>query len=175
MYGGRRAATSSNALRLTRPEPPQLIHRYWQLLAAPFIRACWLSWLAVETVDRAEVVKALGLTDIREITWVDGLELIDEVAHDEEEPFSAVVVAPSLQGWPLVVGRYFGLPHPQQTAQVTELCRELSARFGKAAQLFFHRVVGQGARSFRAGVNARSRVAGQGKPNRRQGDSASRE
>jgi hypothetical protein len=105
--------------------------------SAPFIRACWLSWLAVETVDRAEVVKALGLTVIREITWADGLELIDEVAHDEEEPFSTVVVAPPLQGWTLVVGRYFGLPHPQQTSHVTDLCRELSARFGKA-QLFFH-------------------------------------
>ncbi|MFK0104042.1 hypothetical protein [Streptomyces sp. NPDC091217] len=37
----------------------------------------------------------------------------------------------------------------------------------------FHRALGQGARSFRAGVNARSRGAGQTKPNRRQGDSAS--
>ena len=38
----------------------------------------------------------------------------------------------------------------------------------------FHRVFGQGARSFRAGVNARSRVAGQGQPDRRQGDPAYR-
>ncbi|MET8101928.1 hypothetical protein ABZV29_36670, partial [Streptomyces sp. NPDC005236] len=67
--------------------------------SAPFIRACWLSWLAVETVDQAEVVKALGLTDVRETSWADGTELIDEVAHDEEEPFSTVVVTPSIQGW----------------------------------------------------------------------------
>ncbi len=39
--------------------------------------------------------------------------------------------------------------------------------------LDFHLAFGQGARSFRAGVNARSRGVGQGKPNRRQGDSAS--
>lgn len=105
--------------------------------SAPLIRACWLSWLAVETVDQATVVKALGLADVRETTWVDGVELIDEVAHDEEEPFSTVVVTPPMQGWTLVIGPYFGLAYPQQTAHVTDLCRELSAHFGKA-QLFSH-------------------------------------
>ncbi|MER6141001.1 hypothetical protein ABT174_13175 [Streptomyces sparsogenes] len=105
--------------------------------SAPPIRACWLSWLAVETVNQAEVVRALGLTDVRDIAWADGVELIDEVAHNEKEPFSTVVVTPPMQGWTLVVGPYFGLPFPQQTAHLTEVCRELSANFGKA-QLFFH-------------------------------------
>ncbi|MER6678567.1 hypothetical protein [Streptomyces sp. NPDC000983] len=105
--------------------------------STPLIRACWLSWLAVATVDRAELMKILGLMDAREITWADGVELIDEVAHDEEEPFSTVVVTPPLQGWTLIVGPYFGLPFPQQTAHVTDLCQKLSAHFGKA-QLFFH-------------------------------------
>ncbi|WP_158012938.1 hypothetical protein [Streptomyces sp. Root369] len=105
--------------------------------SAPPINACWLSWLAVETVEQTEVVKALGLTDVQEIAWADGAELIDEVAHDEEEPFSTVVVTPPIQGWTLVVGPYFGLPYRQQTVHVTNLCRELSAQFGKA-QLFFH-------------------------------------
>lgn len=105
--------------------------------AAPLIRACWLSWLAVESTDQADVVKVLGLTDVRETTWADGVELIDEVAHDEEEPFSTVVVTPPMLGWTLVVGPYFGLPYLQQTVHITDLCRELSAHFGKA-QLFFH-------------------------------------
>lgn len=105
--------------------------------AAPLIRACWLSWLAIETVDQAEVVKALGLTEVQETSWAEGVALIDEVAHDGEEPFSTVVVTPPMQGWTLVVGPYFGLPHTQQTAHVTNLCRDLSAVFGKA-QLFFH-------------------------------------
>ncbi|MEV0474370.1 hypothetical protein AB0I50_31215, partial [Streptomyces prunicolor] len=105
--------------------------------SAPLIRACWLSWLAVATVDQTEVEKALSLTEVREITWADGVELIDEVAHDEEEPFSSVVVIPPMRGWTLVVGPYFGLTYPQQTAHVSELCRELSVQFGKA-QLFFH-------------------------------------
>ncbi|MGW1667274.1 hypothetical protein [Streptomyces sp. NPDC002324] len=105
--------------------------------STPLIRACWLSWLAVATVDQAELVKTLGLMDARETTWADGVELIDEVAHDEEEPFSTVVVTPPVQGWTLVVGPYFGLSYPQQTAHVTDLCRKLSAHFGKA-QLFFH-------------------------------------
>jgi hypothetical protein len=105
--------------------------------STPLIRACWLSWLAVATVDQAELVKTLGLMDARETTWADGVEFIDEVAHDEEEPFSTVVVTPPMRGWTLVVGPYFGLPYPQQTVHVTDLCRELSAQFGKA-QLFFH-------------------------------------
>ncbi|MER6156932.1 hypothetical protein ABT147_15505 [Streptomyces sp. NPDC001868] len=105
--------------------------------STPLIRACWLSWLAVATVDQAELVKTLGLMDARETTWADGVELIDEVAHDEEEPFSTVVVTPPMQGWTLVVGPYFGLSYPQQTVHVTDLCRKLSAHFGKA-QLFFH-------------------------------------
>ncbi|MDI5909992.1 MULTISPECIES: hypothetical protein [Streptomyces] len=104
--------------------------------STPLIRACWLSWLAVATVDQAELVKTLGLMDARETTWADGVELIDEVAH-EEEPFSTVVVTPPMQGWTLVVGPYFGLSYPQQTAHVTDLCRKLSVHFGKA-QLFFH-------------------------------------
>ncbi|MBE8478278.1 hypothetical protein [Streptomyces justiciae] len=36
-----------------------------------------------------------------------------------------------------MTGQYFALPYPEQMSQVTELCRDLSARFGKA-QLFFH-------------------------------------
>ncbi|MFD9115882.1 hypothetical protein [Streptomyces bottropensis] len=105
--------------------------------STPLIRACWLSWLAVATVDQAELVKTLGLMDARETTWADGVELIDEVAHEEEEPFSTVVVTPPMQGWTLVVGPYFGLSYPEQTVHVTDLCRKLSAHFGKA-QLFFH-------------------------------------
>lgn len=105
--------------------------------STPLIRACWLSWLAVATVDQAELVKTLGLMDARETTWADGVELIDEVAHEEEEPFSTVVVTPPMQGWTLVVGPYFGLSYPEQTVHVTDLCRKLSAYFGKA-QLFFH-------------------------------------
>ncbi|MFJ4988430.1 hypothetical protein ACIP9H_32090 [Streptomyces sp. NPDC088732] len=105
--------------------------------SAPLIRACWLSWLAVETADQAAVVKALGLTEVRETAWTDGVELIDEVAHDEEKLFPTVIITPSVQGWTLVFGRYFGLPHLSQTAHVTDLCRKLSAHFGKA-QLFFH-------------------------------------
>lgn len=76
--------------------------------SAPLIRACWLSWHAVQTVDQAEVVKVLGLTDVRETSWADGVELIDEVAHNKEERFSTVVVTPPMQGWTLVVGKYLG-------------------------------------------------------------------
>lgn len=60
---------------------------------------------------------------------------------------------------------------PQATADGDALPRMRSQRVRDDG---FHLAFGQGARSFRAGVNARSRGAGRGKPNRRQGDSASR-
>lgn len=101
------------------------------------IRACWLSWFAVRTSDQAEVVEQLGLTDVQETTWADGVELVDALAHNGEERFSTVVVTPAVQGWTLVVGAWFGLPYLERTAQVTNLCREFSARFGKA-QAYFH-------------------------------------
>ncbi|MDG9719991.1 hypothetical protein [Streptomyces sp. DH24] len=65
------------------------------------------------------------------------MELSDAVAHDEKESFSTAVVTPPMHGWTQAVGPYFGLPYPQRTAHVTDLCRELSTHFGKA-QLFFH-------------------------------------
>jgi hypothetical protein len=37
----------------------------------------------------------------------------------------------------LVVGAWFGLPYESRTTHITELCREFSARFGKA-QAYFH-------------------------------------
>lgn len=49
-----------------------------------------------------------------------------------------------------------------------------SGRCHRTRPCGLHLAFGRGARHFRAGVNARSRVAGQGSPNRRQGDSASR-
>ena len=56
-----------------------------------------------------------------------------------------------------------------------ELSSKVDPHCSKASgwwRSYFHLAFGQGARSFRAGVNARSRGAGQGKPNRRQGGSA---
>lgn len=101
------------------------------------IRACWLSWFAVATTDQTDIVRRLGLADVQPATWADGVDLIDEVAHSGEGRFSTVVVTPAIDGWTLVVGAWFGLPYESRTTHITELCREFSARFGKA-QAYFH-------------------------------------
>ena len=101
------------------------------------IRACWLSWLAVETSDQAALVTGLRLTGVREISWADGVGLIDEVAHSGDGRFSTVVVTPVIHGWTLVIGAWCGLPYLKNVAPVTGLCVDLSARFGRA-QAFFH-------------------------------------
>lgn len=101
------------------------------------VTACWLSWLAVATSDQAEVVRLLGLREVRPTTWSDGVDLIDEVAHSGDSRFSTVVVTPALDGWILVVGAWFGLPYLARTDPVTRWCEQLSARFGKA-QAYFH-------------------------------------
>jgi hypothetical protein len=105
--------------------------------ASARIRACWLAWLAVETSDRAALVTALRLTDVREIPWADGAALIDEVAHSGDGRFSTVVVTPAISQWTLAFGAWCGLPYLKNVAPVTALCADLSTRFGRA-QAFFH-------------------------------------
>jgi hypothetical protein len=101
------------------------------------MRACWLSWIAVRSTDQEELVAQLGLTDVRSTTWAHGAELADKVAHAGEERFSAVVIAPAIDGWTLVIGAWCGLPYLARTATVTSLCQQLSSQYGKA-QAYFH-------------------------------------
>jgi hypothetical protein len=101
------------------------------------LRACWLSWLAIETSDRAALVTALRLMNVRRISWADGADIIDEVAHSGDKRFSTVVVAPVMDRWTLVFGARYGLPYLENVAPVTNLCADLSTRFGRA-QAFFH-------------------------------------
>ncbi|MBF9133738.1 hypothetical protein I0C86_33105 [Plantactinospora sp. S1510] len=101
------------------------------------VRTCWLSWLAVATSDQDAVTRLLGLTDVRPSTWPDGVDMVDKIAHSGAGRFSTVVVTPALNGWILVFGAWLGLPYLARTDQVTRMCEELSARFGKA-QAYFH-------------------------------------
>lgn len=74
---------------------------------------------------------------MREISWADGTVLIDEVAHSGDARFSTVVVTPAISRWTLVFGAWCGLPYLKNVAPVTDLCVDLSTRFGRA-QAFFH-------------------------------------
>lgn len=99
------------------------------------IRACWLSWIAVQAADPAEVVEHLALTDPRVISWADGSDLIDENAHARDR-FFTVVVSPAVEGWTLVFGFWGSLLLLENVVHVTDLCRDMSVRFGKAQAYF---------------------------------------
>lgn len=100
------------------------------------IRACWLSWIAVGTTEAAELVEHLGLTDVGEIAWSEGAELVDAHAHDAD-CFYSVVVTPAIRGWTLALGSWFSPTYLENVVHVTGLCKQLSSRFGRA-QAFFH-------------------------------------
>ena len=91
------------------------------------------AWLAVRDGDPAEVLRALGLRDLGEVRWRDGID----VAHLTDD---RVAVTPPLPGardtrWVLAAGRY--LLRPGTPLDVTAL----SARLGTEVQFFAtHRV-----------------------------------
>ncbi|MET8153552.1 hypothetical protein ACIBSW_38760 [Actinoplanes sp. NPDC049668] len=91
------------------------------------------AWLAVRDGDPARVLDALGLRDLGEVRWRDGIDL----AHLTDD---RVAVTPLLPGardtrWVLAVGRY--LLRPDTALDVVDL----SARLGTEVQFFAtHRV-----------------------------------
>ena len=100
------------------------------------IRACWLSWIAVHGAGQGDLAARLGLTGVREVTWAQAQDLIDEAAHAGEGRFSTVVMTPAVEGWTLVIGAWCGLPYRERTAPVTRLCQQLSSQYGKAQAYF---------------------------------------
>jgi hypothetical protein len=107
------------------------------------IRACWLSWVAVQTCDQGEVMSRLGLANPRQVSWARGAELIDEIAHSGDRQLSTVVVTPVIEGWTLVVGLCWWVPLVRKLDPLTDLCKVLSERFGKA-QAYFYSEQGDG-------------------------------
>lgn len=101
------------------------------------IRACWLSWIAINSADQGGLIARLGLTNVWNTTWAHAVDLIDEIAHAGEERFSTVVITPAMDGWTLVIGAWCGLPYLRRTALITNLCQELSLQYGRA-QAYFH-------------------------------------
>ena len=101
------------------------------------IHACWLSWVAIQAADQAEVITHLGVTNLRQVSWASGTELIDDIAHRKAGRLSTVVITPAIEGWTLLVGPWCWLPWIERADPLTDLCMILSARFGKA-QAYFH-------------------------------------
>jgi len=91
------------------------------------------AWLAVRDGDPAQILKALGLRDLGEVPWRDGID----VAHLTDD---RVAVTPPLPGardthWVLVAGRW--LLRPDTSVDVVDL----SVRLDTEVQFFAtHRV-----------------------------------
>lgn len=107
------------------------------------IRSCWLSWAAVSAADHRDVTAHLALADLENISWARGIELIDMIAHRAEARWSSMLVTPPIEGWVLMVGPWWTLSDLARTTHVTDVCADLSARFGRA-QVYFHGEQGDG-------------------------------
>jgi hypothetical protein len=107
------------------------------------IRACWLSWVAVPTCDQGEVISRLRLASPRPVSWARGAELINDIAHSGDRRLSTVVVTPAIEGWTLTVGLCWWVPEERKYGPLTDLCKVLSERFGKA-QAYLYSEQGDG-------------------------------
>ncbi|MEV6596106.1 hypothetical protein AB0M36_04480 [Actinoplanes sp. NPDC051346] len=79
------------------------------------------AWLAVRDGDPAEVLAALGLRDLGEVAWRDGIDL----AHLTDDRVAVTPPLPGARGatWVLAAGRY--LMRPGVALDLTELSRRL--------------------------------------------------
>lgn len=88
------------------------------------IRA-WLSWVAIQTSDQAEVITHPGVTNLRRTSWASGTELINDIAHGEAGRLSTVVITPAIEGWTLVVGPWCWLPFLWTSCPLSTRCPTL--------------------------------------------------
>ncbi|MEV8547565.1 HEAT repeat domain-containing protein [Streptomyces sp. NPDC051572] len=110
--------------------------------------ACWNYWMAVPGGDQAGIMRTLGLTDPRPVTFALGNDIVDADGHgcdaDEHTGYERVFVTPELAGWTLVLGAWCD-PHGQERREnVLRLCTELSARYGRA-QAYYYGGLGDGS------------------------------
>jgi hypothetical protein len=90
-----------------------------------------VAWLAVDTEDTAAVAAALGLRDVGQATWADGLDAAYR---------SSVFVTPPLGQWTLAVGTAL-FPPNHADEFVKPLLERLSHEFGDAQYFCTHRDV----------------------------------
>jgi hypothetical protein len=91
------------------------------------------AWLAVADGEAGRILAALGLRDLGEVRWRDGIDL----AHLTDDRVAVTPALPGARGtsWTLAAGRY--LMRPDTTLDVVGL----SARLGTEVQFFAtHRV-----------------------------------
>lgn len=110
--------------------------------------ACWNHWLAVPSGDQAGIMRALGLTDPRPVTFALGNDIVDSDGHgcgtDDHTGYERVFVTPELDGWTLVLGAWCDPCGEERSGDVLRLCAELSARYG-GAQAYYYGGQGDGS------------------------------
>lgn len=101
--------------------------------------ACWNHWMAVPGGDQAGIMRTLGLSNPRPVTFALGNDIVDGDGCDTDEHtgYERVFVTPELAGWTLVLGAWCD-PHGQERREdVLRLCTELSGRYGRAQAYYY--------------------------------------
>lgn len=106
------------------------------------LSACWLHWIAVSGGDQEGIMRTLGLTDPRPVTFELGCDIVDGDAHGAPEdepgsPLGRVFVTPELDGWTLVAGRWCDPCDAQRGEEILQRCLELSTRYGQAQAYYY--------------------------------------
>ncbi|MFJ5270631.1 HEAT repeat domain-containing protein [Streptomyces sp. NPDC088358] len=110
--------------------------------------ACWNHWIAVPSGDQAGIMRTLGLTDPRPVTFALGNDIVDSDGHgcdtDDHTGYERVFVTPELDGWTLVLGAWCDPCGKERSEDVLRLCAELSGRYG-GAQAYYYGGQGDGS------------------------------
>jgi len=103
--------------------------------------ACWNHWMAVPGGDQSGIMRTLGLTDPRPVTFALGNDIVDADGHgcdtDEHTGYERVFVTPELDGWTLVLGAWCDPCGQERREDVLRLCTALSARYGRAQAYYY--------------------------------------
>jgi hypothetical protein len=90
----------------------------------------------------------MGLVRPRPVTFAEAEVLVDEDGHGGAEGnpdgMARVYVSPELDGWTLVIGPWCDPSDVERSDDVLRLCRDLSARYGRA-QAYYYGAQGDGS------------------------------
>ncbi|WP_406006761.1 HEAT repeat domain-containing protein [Streptomyces sp. NBC_00637] len=104
--------------------------------------ACWNHWIAVHSGDQAGIMRILGLSDPRPVTFALSNDIVDTDSHGfgPDDPYRGderVFVTPELDGWTLVLGAWCDPCGEERGDDVLRLCVELSHRYGQAHAYYY--------------------------------------
>jgi len=100
------------------------------------VMSCWTYWWAVRSNDQGAVVTALGLTDVRPVTYTLAACVIDILEHDDEVEQGLVYVGPSIDGWVPLVGPWCDA-FSDRAGEVRAIIADLSRQFGEVHAFYF--------------------------------------